>query len=284
MPVCPKCEFHGQDEESCERCGVIYSRMHTIFDARPASLADLAKNAPPSVKPKEPPSISHVAIPMPSRPPLRAVPSMVASPDAATELATSPFRGAPPSRSEVTMVPILPPPPEATSRVPLLLGLLVVCFVSWGLLKLREARQDRNGSGEVQVVEDADYYDLAVGSVVSDTQMQFRRITDVEAAKKWREDIFSRERRLRVELIEAPLTPAHRDALVGALDDVVSFLKNEVEPALAGVAPAGTPAPTDDVAIVIAKPGSAVPVAPAAGATDQTALKHANQLLANIPH
>jgi hypothetical protein len=268
--------------------------MHTVFDARPAQFAEAVKAAraasPAPVKPSKEATgpISLVAIPTPSRPgslsgrpALRAVPSS----DAPTELAMAPIKGEGPSRSEVTMIPILPPPPETPSRLPVLLAILVVCLAGWGVLKLREARQQGYGSRDEAAVEDSDYYDLAVGSIVSDTQMQFRRITDAEAARKTREEIYARERRLRVELTEAPLTEAHRLALSNVLDEVVRFLKNDVGRAIDGTVPAAAVPGSDDEAIVIAKPG-APPAAPKAvpGAIDQAALKRANQMLAALPH
>jgi hypothetical protein len=42
MTVCPKCGFNGQDPDACERCGIIYSRMHTVTEMPPAG----AKGAP----------------------------------------------------------------------------------------------------------------------------------------------------------------------------------------------------------------------------------------------
>jgi hypothetical protein len=42
MYVCPKCGFSGHDPDTCERCGIIFARMHTIMESRPAALADLA--------------------------------------------------------------------------------------------------------------------------------------------------------------------------------------------------------------------------------------------------
>jgi hypothetical protein len=35
MPVCPKCGFNGQNTKECERCGIIFDRMHTEMEVKP---------------------------------------------------------------------------------------------------------------------------------------------------------------------------------------------------------------------------------------------------------
>jgi hypothetical protein len=213
------------------------------------------------------------------------------------------------------MVPIIRPPPPPPSRAPLLLTLLVAALGGWGLLKWREARQHAEGPvAASSAVEDADYFDLAVGSVVQDAQMEFRRLGDnPEANRAARDDLLKRFQGLKIQMATAPLTDAHRDALNQALDDVLGFVKTQVNPLIepapakseAALAKATAPgaaatpvaaatkgsAPGATTTVVVAEATAEHPVVVADTAKpagqkklDQTLLKHANTILATLPH
>jgi hypothetical protein len=316
MVVCPKCGFAGEDLDTCERCGIIYARMHTVFDASavaPGGPAGSRTETGPTVRPgprRQVPDASEaptVQINLPAAMPAINGPTRAPS---ATGLPQAPGGATAPSpEREITLgpgiakaqaaeapvklpaVPIIAPPARAPSRVPLLLLVgAVLCGGAWGIVKWRESRQAAE-SAEAAEVEDSDYFDLAVGSLVQDAQTQFRHISNPPVASRVAyTEMFERERRLQVQLTSAPMSDAHRNALLAAMNDVVSFLRTQVEPALR--AAEGTPAATAVAPDTRDGTGTAPVAAPepkkpepaqVAQKIDQSMLKQANKVLASLP-
>ena len=345
MPVCPKCGFSGQNNDQCERCGIIYSRMHTMLDARPASGAQpiLPGNAPPvSIRVKNQVTtveVPKVAIPAANLPKV-LIPKATAKPAVRPQPLAQPLSRAPgmsrapfpreltpaprgtPAPREVTMVPLVPRN-EPNSPVPWVIGTVAVCGAVWGLYTWHNsrARVDR-AAHESSATEDADYFDLAVGSLVTDSRTQLREVTDPDLARKRSEDLATRQRLLHDQLASAPMSEDHRTALDAALGDVAQFLQNPVSdaigaadrrknPTAAPAAPEGSaPTPPGQVGkpsdgkspvVVVTTGGSKTPVevaeakappakpgAPGASATgpirvDLTLLTHASSRLSNLP-
>jgi hypothetical protein len=209
-----------------------------------------------------------VAIPTPSKTPFQG---------GSRQGRTPGFAGETGDAGEVTMIPIVPPPPPRPSRVPWLVGFLVVCLVLWGVSVWREQRRaSLHSSAQEEMVQDADYYDLAVSSLVHDAQVQFKHWKPGVSRTKLKETLLDRERQLRQELPRASMTEPHRGALTEALDDVSNFVKSQ---------PGDVP-PNEAAPVAAAAEGEGTTVAAAAPPSkpiDFSQLKHASGLLNSLP-
>jgi hypothetical protein len=305
MYVCPKCGFSGHDPDTCERCGIIFARMHTIMESRPAALADLALLRPApapsgSAEMKTVVDMPRAVVPEPT---MRLAPpgdSAVSPPSRASHTIARAFPGAQSfggaGRSpeltpglrlqrELTLVPRVPPPTLAPSRrLGLLLGVLVVCCALWGLSSWRDARAKsfRTSVTGIDGPADDEYFDIRAAQLIEDAKSQLRTFRDLPATTKAQKDIWERVRHLKTRLPASSLSEARKEAVGSALDEVVRFLKEDVGGVLASEkARAATP---PDPASVSVDPSSTKPAPPAKRKRiNQAALDHAVDLLAHLP-
>jgi len=125
---CPKCGFKGENPDQCDRCGIIFDRMHTVLDTRPlgAQMAaareayiaqrQAARTAPPSAPTVEVSADAKTVVEVPrvvaNRPglsgPLAALEQVRANPHASTIPALAPVAQAQPASLERIGVEVVP--------------------------------------------------------------------------------------------------------------------------------------------------------------------------------
>lgn len=125
MALCPKCNFESGNEEQCERCGIIFDKMHTIFELQPLGAIPAVKPAGAHSDPRDAPTRmeSPRVVVSDAGPPARA--AAVLDRDA--------------TNLDVPLVPRVPQRTRSSFAGPMIVLLLVIVGI-WGALEYRQSR------------------------------------------------------------------------------------------------------------------------------------------------
>ena len=82
---------------------------------------------------------------------------------------------------------------------------------------------------------DAEFFHFRISTLVEDIRRQFREVQDLDQAKQQREELAARVRFLKTRLVNAEITDRQKTSIDGALDELIGFFKNDVDPILAAL-------------------------------------------------
>jgi len=314
MTTCPKCGFEGQDEEACERCGIIYARMHKIMETSPvlnlksrpgakaggAPLSIRQATMPPGSQPARPASLDDTASTMLEVPKIASATSYPSIAQAFPRAPTLPDpSGHPrPERRELTPIrssvrdPAIPlvtvdAPEPKPSALPRLLVLLVIVGGLWTVVTFRSSHSPSQDQEEAVAITttDAAWFELAVPTLIDEARRELKTIEDVKAATATRERLGARVRFLKTSLVNSPMSVERSKAIDKALDEVAHFLKIEVGAAITTLSEAGG-SQVDS----LADPGGKVapveadaPPRPTKATSDTAPLARASAAMASLP-
>lgn len=248
---CPKCQFEGRNIEQCERCGIIFERMHTIMDMRPlGALAGLVPPRTPAPGPP-PPSADQGSPTVNVRPYVggAVAPASIFTPDAIAQAFPRPGQqrgvGARAIDRDATAreIPLVSRcPPGAASTPTWFRFAVAVLVIGAGILVFQRGRDtDAAGASSALAqarlaeasVADAVYFDLAVENLLAEIRTEFRRITDAGHATEAHGRLTGRVVHLQSLLAAALLEKDQQEAYAAALAALSDFLATTVPPAIA---------------------------------------------------
>lgn len=206
MPVCPKCNFDGRNEDQCERCGIIFDKMHTVLDIRP---------------------IDAIANPLSRVPPADAqeAPTQMESPKVVLSAARTFDPDA--TNIDVPMVPRVPERQTSSSAGAVLVVLVVIVGV-WGAVQYRQSRVQAGAEAAVvENLKDAAFYDMAIEAMVADAEA-LRSITDPATARIGRERLQSQLAHLQQALETSLVPPVNRPLVAEVLKAMHDFIGQDV--------------------------------------------------------
>jgi hypothetical protein len=234
MQTCPKCGFQGRSAEQCEKCGVIFDRMHTVIDLRPLGAG--AKIAPnpvrrPPLDPHEAPTVVLQRPHLPGRAPA-AIAQAFPSPERSPATRGVDLEA---TAREVPLVPRVAPRQERSlaRRLGPLLVVLALVAGGWAAVTLRSRHLAAQAQEPAPAHVDAAYFDIALDALLAECRGEFRRVLDPVHAEEARAHIDARLAYLHELLSSAALPPATEAAYRAAIEALQRFLATDVPPALA---------------------------------------------------